>query len=313
MSIKLFSRVKKSNEQLKNKQQIKSYSYADSTKTLPQKILLEKRRRHQIYTLLDYVLSVITYFDFFSKDTFKIVKYSKYLAQSVKIKNLTSDFLLLPFFDSTFELATVLKSYTINEKQIGEIITSIHQIKPRTLNETKDYLFYKIFNKLTDIPIEETSLITNEVKYSYDINVLFEKAAENALVRFKTPIITPEILFITMMEEKNNKVYKIIKQFLKDDTNWYLLRYQLIKRIHSQELKVKSEIPKSQQYFAYLLKLNLSEFEFNRLIERNLLNVGVSSFRSQLVTHMLNLNIFNLLEKDISNSIRINSIRKYST
>ena len=69
-------------------------------------------------------------------------------------------------------------------------------------------------------------------------------------------------------QSTNNKVYKIIKQFLKDDTNWYLLRYQLIKRIHSQELKVKSEIPKSQQYFAYLLKLNLSEFEFNLLLKK---------------------------------------------
>ena len=97
------------------------------------------------------------------------------------------------------------------------------------------------------------------------------------------------------------------------ETNWYLLRYQLIKRIHLQELKIRTEIPKSQQYFAYLLKLNLSEFEFNRLIERNLLNVGVSSFRSQLVTHILHLNIFNLLEKDIATSIRINNVRKYST
>jgi hypothetical protein len=74
-----------------------------------------------------------------------------------------------------------------------------------------------------------------EVRNSYELNLLFEKSAENSLTRFKTPVITPEILFITMMEEKHTKVGKIIQKFLKTDTNWYLLRYKLIKMIHYQE------------------------------------------------------------------------------
>ena len=91
MSIKIFSSVKKINTEQKIQHRLKSYNYSDSTKTLSQKIALEKRRRHQVYTLLDYALSVVTYFDFFSKDTFKIIEYAKYLAQSIKMKNLNVD------------------------------------------------------------------------------------------------------------------------------------------------------------------------------------------------------------------------------
>ena len=44
--------------------------------------------------------------------------------------------------------------------------------------------------------------------YSTQVNLLFEKAAENALLRFKTPVITSEILFLTLMESTNIKVSK---------------------------------------------------------------------------------------------------------
>ena len=306
------SRLKTKNEQSQNQKKLKSYDYSDLTKPLVEKIKLEKRRRHQIYTLLDYVLSVVTYFDFFSQDTFKIIKYSKYLAQSAKVNKLTSEFLLLPFFDANLELSNVLKEYTLDERHIGELISSVNKIEPRSAKEKKDYLIYKFFNKLVKFSIFDTSLVTTNVQYSYDLNVLLEKAAENALKRFKTPVITPEILFITMMEQKNNKVSKIIKKFFKSDTNWYLLRYTLIKRIHNQEIKIRTDVPKSQQYFAYLLKINLSEFEFNRLIERNLLDVGVYSFRTQLISQMLKLNIFDLLETDVYKSILVTNERKYS-
>ena len=36
----------------------------------------ERRRRNQSYQSLDYMLSRITYFDFFSADAFNIAKYS---------------------------------------------------------------------------------------------------------------------------------------------------------------------------------------------------------------------------------------------
>ena len=116
-----------------------------------------------------------------------------------------------------------------------------------------------------------------------------------------------------MMEEKNTKVSKLIKKFFPDETNWYLLRYKLIKRIHFQEVRIRAEISKNEQYFAYLLKINLSELEFNCLIETNLLTLAVSTFRNKLITKMLTLNLFDLLEKDIYKSMQVTNTRVYST
>ena len=69
----------------------------DSELLSSEKILIEKRKRHQTYLALDYFLSAVTYFDFFSLDTFNIVKNAKQLAQICN-KTVTSEFLILPFF-----------------------------------------------------------------------------------------------------------------------------------------------------------------------------------------------------------------------
>jgi len=45
-----------------------------SISNLSEKIVIEKRKRYQTYMALDYILSAVTYFDFFSYDTFQIVK-----------------------------------------------------------------------------------------------------------------------------------------------------------------------------------------------------------------------------------------------
>jgi hypothetical protein len=50
-----------------------------------------------------------------------------------------------------------------------------------------------------------------------EMNQLFEKTIDNALNRFKTPVVTPEVLFITLMEERTSKAGKIIKKVLKTD------------------------------------------------------------------------------------------------
>jgi hypothetical protein len=92
---------------------ITSYDYTSLTETVEQQIDLEKRRRHQIYMLLDYTLSMLTYFDFFSHDTFTIIKRSKYLAQASKRNSVTSEFLLIPFLDSEFEFSMLLNEYNL--------------------------------------------------------------------------------------------------------------------------------------------------------------------------------------------------------
>jgi hypothetical protein len=85
---------------------------------------MERRKRHQAYTALDYHLSLTTYFDFFSFDTFQIAKESKYLTQLEKGKIVNSDILLLAFFSKHFKIAEVLNNFGMTKENIGEKISS---------------------------------------------------------------------------------------------------------------------------------------------------------------------------------------------
>jgi hypothetical protein len=116
-----------------------------------------------------------------------------------------------------------------------------------------------------------------------------------------------------MMEEKNNKIGKIIKTFFKDETAWYLLRYKLIKKIHMQEIGIKNQVKKNEHYFAYLLKSYLSEAEFNSLIKNNSLGVGVSLFRTKVIRQLLSIEYIDQIEKEIYKSILGKNTRVYST
>ena len=285
--------------------------FIDYPKTIPEKILIEKRRRHQTYMALDYFLSAVTYFDFFSSDTFKIVKNAKYLAQICET-NVTSEFLLLPFFSYPSHVSSILNDFGVTEEVIEKIVANIQPKKKANLFQKQKIYLKKTFQSIKGFFVRETLSLSQDVKYSHEVNKIFEKAAENALLRFKTPVISPEILFITLIEEKNSKAAKIIRKFLKDDIEWYLLRYKLIKRIHNQESNIRSEVVKNQHYFAYLMKIQLTDFEFNKLIENEALAKGVSLFRNTLISRILKIDIFEEISQEIRTSMKITNKRSYS-
>lgn len=270
------------------------------------KLLLEKRKRSQAYLTLDYFLSYISYFDFFSNDAFQIALYSKCFTQSCQKKIVTSDFLLFPFFDTNSELGEILKEAHFTK----------NHLKFYLFNHDKKngfFLFQKHFNRLFSNFFDHRFFDTS-IKFSHEVNLLFEKASENALIRFKTPVITPEILLITLMEEKQSKAGKIIQKILPNPLDWYLLRYRLIKRIHNHEMNIRCEIEKNEHYFTYLLKTQLTELQFDRLIENNeLFSLGVLYFRNKLILEILQQNLAKHLEKDISKSIKVTNLRKYSS
>lgn len=285
----------------------------DSSSANSVKIELEKRKRHQTYLALDYLLSSLTYFDFFSAETFNIVKNAKYLAQICN-RNVTSEFLLLPFFSHPSEVSIVLGEFGLSQTDVENLIVY------KFLGNKKENFFEKQKNKISHVIHDMKGLflpnvvsLDPNVNYSHEVNQIFERSAENALQRFKTPVITPEILFITMIEEKNNPASKLLRKALKTDTQWYLFRYKLIKRIHNQESTLRGEIVKNQHFFAYLMKTRLSELEFNKLIETENLVKGVSFFRNTLVSKILETNIFEKLLEEILISIKVNNKRSYSS
>jgi len=287
------------NKLLNSPDEFKSNSNESS---LSKKVLLEKRKRHQAYITIDYLLGFLTYFDFFSNDTFQIVKNSIFFSKLLEKNTITSDVLLISLLDEKFELSKVLKEYNLSQESLLGIFSN-------TDSKTgKKNSFSTFFSKKA----KSEEFEEKEIIYSQEMNQLFEKIVENALYRFKTPVVTPDLLFITFMEEKTTKAGKLITKMLKNEANWYLVRYRLIKRLHSQEVLIRGEITKNQHYFAYLMKTRFSEFDFNKLIKNELLLTAVSFFRNFLVKDILKQNLFQTLGDEISHSIKINNKRKYS-
>jgi hypothetical protein len=297
----------------------KRKNYINFTKPINEKIIFEKRRRYQIYTLMDYFLSKITYFDFFSQDVFDGLIMSKYLANQEKKNSVTTEFVLLSLLKIDLELADILMDYQfqLTEEEIKDVMANPNK------NRRAPYYYY--FNPLDLLYVNEiraifsfilsyTKQISPDIFFlelSKEVNTILEKAVENALIRFKTPVVTSDILLITMMEDNKNEAGKIIKKIIFEELNWYLLRYKLIKRLHNEEVNIRNEVKKNQRYFAYLLKSHLSQFEFFTLLDTETLPLGVSLFRNLLISQLMSANFNSVLENEIRTSIDLTNKRKY--
>jgi hypothetical protein len=274
--------------------------HIDSTKTVERKIELERRRRHQAYTALDYHLSLTTYFDFFSFDTFQIAKDAKYLTQIEKGKNVTSDILLLAFFSKHLKISEILNNFGLKKESIFEKVSSF--------SNKEDTIIENLVKKFQiSFPVSFQSLALNtKIEYSLEVNHIFEKAAENAFLRFKTPLIGTEILFLTLLEEEETLAGKILKEIFPTDFDWFSLRYELIKKIYNQEAMIRTEVGSSQEYFAYLLKTRFSDFEFESLIASGYFSQSILSFRNNLISEALKLDIYKSLEEEVYTSMKLN-------
>lgn len=289
-----------------NYQTFAKNSFSLEEKDILHKIIIEKRKRSQTYTTLEYILSNTSYFDFFSYDSFQITKQAKFLAQSFKLEQVTPELFIFPFLESNLEISSFLKSSNLT-------MASLKNLLPKS----KKNIFFswqeRIFLNLGLSNFPKKFKFDNTIQYSHESNLILEAAADNALNRFKTPVITPEILFITIMENKTNKVAKQISKIVSNQMNWYLLRYRLIKRIHSHELSIRNQVTKNEQYFAYLLKTRLPEIEFDRLIENDLLSLGILFFRNMFLSEVLKIDLSNSIKNEIYNSIKATNYRKYSS
>ena len=287
-------------------------NYIDPTKTREEKIEEEKRRRHQGYTNLEYLLNLTTYFDFFSADSFKISQNAKHFSQIANRKTVTTDFVLFSFFSIESNVSEILKSNPITKEIIGKHLTfeyleSSQERRFPVFSFAQN--FFRNLRSFVAAPVEE-KFPDETIEYSMEVNLLFEKSAENAMKRFKTPVISTEILFITMMEETDSKAGTIIQSFLTDDTDWYLLRYKMMKRLYKQESYIRSEINKNQHYFAYLLKTQLTDFELQQLMNTNQLSIAVSIFRNELISEAVKVDIHKLIREDVVRSLKK---KRYST
>ena len=287
---------------------------------ISEKITLEKRKRHQIYTTLNYLRPHKSKFDFFSSDTMTILKLGRELTKKFQQEKLTPEILLLTFFNSESDLTDILRKYNISFAKIKRYIIYGHQLTDDILQEqfkqrqTKfgKLSFLKAVNTIQTTFKKKIS-ITSSSSYNYDVKIILDRAIENAY-RFKTPVITPEILFLTILEEKETAGGKLLKLLLDNDLNWNLLRYEILKKLHHQETQVQGNIFKNTRYYAYLLKIEMSDEQFEKLIEKDNFSYIVSAYRDLVISKVLDCDLFETLENEIKYSIQLNTKRKtYST
>ena len=287
---------------------------------ISEKITLEKRKRHQIYTTLNYLRPHKSKFDFFSSDTMTILKLGRELTKKFQQEKLTPEILLLTFFNSESDLTDILRKYNISFAKIKRYIIYGHQLTDDILQEqfkqrqTKfgKLSFLKAVNTIQTTFKKKIS-ITSSSSYNYDVKIILDRAIENAY-RFKTPVITPEILFLTILEEKETAGGKLLKLLLHNDLNWNLLRYEILKKLHHQETQVQGNIFKNTRYYAYLLKIEMSDEQFEKLIEKDNFSYIVSAYRDLVISKVLDCDLFETLENEIKYSIQLNTKRKtYST
>lgn len=292
----------------------------------PSKALLiktEKRKRIQAYNTMDYSFNLSNFMDFYSKDLIKILSQAQILSNLVAndfksfkkpyFNEISSEHILSSFILGDFNLKKMLSEYGLTPY----VIQSLKDLAPLSRKHISTFSFFykKMFYKakyffLKNIALKKIGHKQNESIFSSDALGVLQKSIVNAANRFKTPIISPEIFFITLMESKASKASKAIKNVLHNKLDWHMLRYELIKNVHIEESHIRDDVAKSQKYFGYLLKSRLSQLEFSRLIDLDLVGLAVEYFRNKLLKKALHADLLSLVKRDVFCSAYLNK-RKY--
>jgi hypothetical protein len=274
-----------------------------------EKILFEKRKRHQTYAAMGHFLSIGTYFDFFSPDTFLLIKTAYFIAQSTN-KAVTLDLLFLSYFYENSKVATLSKELNIFsefQRSLAESFPELLVVLEKAELKKNGISLSNIIRNTSATPFPEKAM-----GYSQEIWQVFEKASNNAVTRFKTPVITPEILFITLMEQTSTKISKVIKNSFDNEIEWHLFRYELMKLIHREESTLRNKVNLNERYFGYLFKTQVDISEVKAYMKTSTFNQCVSFFRNILLQKIMGTNIFDCLFEEIHASIQLTSKRNYS-
>lgn len=266
---------------------------------IKQKRKYEKRRRNQIYSRLNYFLNLITLGDFFSPDLLKIISFSNLLSQFDDKQTKTDlNYLIFSFFcfensateiiknktDFSFEKYSTILNKNFSEKEINIALEKIN-----------------------------SNSLSNSSNISTELNYLLNFASIFTFDCLKTPIISTKIFFLYIL----NYLYflKYPKSSIKNSEEhlkFLVQRFCFLKEIYKEEAFIRHTIDINQMYFAYLLKIYLSELEFKNLVDTKSLKSSVRFFRNNLISKVLKTNLFPILNNDIYKNINnLKNLRQY--
>jgi hypothetical protein len=181
------------------------------------------------------------------------------------------------------------------------------------------------------------------ISFSDSVTELLNETLIAAIERFQTPTITTDIILLILIEKvlddlgplpagdlfedrpeinlpmppiKNLLlITKWFKSIFQENTKMelFLLRYDLLMKVHNVESELRSQISPEQHYFGYLLKTELPELTIKNLLENQTLNTAVIEFRDNLMQLSNKQDMHEQLYKDVLEDLILTSDRSYSS
>lgn len=285
---------------------------------------IEIRRRNEFYAYLDVLLSQTTFFDFFTKDSLKILYIAKKLAIYFLQKKIDEDLFLLAFFFYDSKMVSLLKQKGITEKLVLSHYMKKKNIKGfstrtiivRQISHFLNFIFYPIrmiknfvLNKIGFRP----QIRKVKMRTSYSLLRFFEKTAELALERYKTPAISEQILFLSLLEGEHGKFIREKLEAQSKDT-WLIIRFKILKSIYDDEFPIKNIFKPNKYRYAYLVRKLLSRKQYEVVLDFKALEALTDLFRTEIIKHFLGNepDYLKRIEKDMIISMGLRRNRKYS-
>jgi len=227
--------------------------------------------------------------DKFSSDENSIKKIFKFVSNKLKINKEQN------YFNWIFKIFKSFKQYCFSDLFINHsstILEEFSELFEIIIEEMPPALYSSIFPKpvIRDIP------------FSTELEEIFERLDDELFV-YKSPVISSETLFIAMMECRDSNAGKMIRNLCQSEMEWYVLRYRLMKRLHTQEVALRNE-PLNQRFFAYLLRIQLTDQYFNRMLNRGLLSLALPLYRTELILNSLNLSVSESLNQKLKEQVK---------
>nr|YP_010139352.1 ClpN [Poterioochromonas malhamensis]QQK55018.1 ClpN [Poterioochromonas malhamensis] len=281
---------------------------------------IEKRKQIQIYTLFTFLSSSLSYFDFSSFELMENFQEFTILKSKKTISSFNDILLGICLF-------TQKNNYFIN-KSLKKFL--IHSSTLTSKKKSALSLFEKIY--FTKNYKEYKKLLANEIKDFY------EEAVKKSLVKYKTPVITSEIFILTSISQNPIFFKNFLKFFIKNQKQWFLLKYKLVRHIYFENYFLNNSINKNLLNYTYLLdkysfikktkKIGKNQIESNffeqifkimkkffrskkklTIIKKD--NESILKLRSLLFSSLLKSNFQKILEDDILLNVKDFSKRKY--
>nr|QOU10640.1 ClpN [Poteriospumella lacustris] len=191
----------------------------------------------------------------------------------------------------------------------NEPITSLSRIflMKRSIKKKKSKLVSKYFAKLLSI-----SKSLKQITFSSGSFLFFEQAMKLANEKYKTPIITTDILTLLLLE--SSKVQSVTNRIARMPSLLKEMKYILIRSLYDNELAIKDENDRNLYYFCYLLKIGSSEQFFHKVIQKEDLiltgNLSLKAFsiRDFLVKKLIRIKFLKLIENEVIKSVFVNSL-----